>query len=153
MLFQLLYLACNEEPVVVEEKRIEGTMLGDCTDGADNDADGWFDCDDDGCTNAPDCQETSEPSEEPSTEPSSENSSEPTTEPSQEPSSEASSEPSEEPSTEPSSENSSEPSNEIVDQDQDGFASDVDCDDSDPSTFPGSAGSLILKHRKHEGFR
>ena len=27
MLFQLLYLACNEEPVVVEEKRIEGTIL------------------------------------------------------------------------------------------------------------------------------
>ena len=81
MLFQLLYVACNEEPVVVEEKRIEGTIAGDCTDGADNDADGWFDCDD-GCTNAPDCQDH-EPSEEPSTEPSSENSSEPTTEPSQ----------------------------------------------------------------------
>jgi hypothetical protein len=36
--------------------RIEGTEPGDCTDGADNDADGAFDCDDTGCTGAPACR-------------------------------------------------------------------------------------------------
>jgi hypothetical protein len=35
--------------------RVEGTEAGDCTDGADNDADGVFDCDDPGCDGAPDC--------------------------------------------------------------------------------------------------
>jgi hypothetical protein len=38
-------------------ERIEGTEPGDCSDGADNDADGQFDCDDPGCSGAPDCEE------------------------------------------------------------------------------------------------
>ncbi|HCP46618.1 MAG TPA: hypothetical protein DIU15_11270, partial [Deltaproteobacteria bacterium] len=29
--------------------RIEGQRAGDCSDAADNDSDGLFDCDDDGC--------------------------------------------------------------------------------------------------------
>jgi hypothetical protein len=33
----------------------EGQEAGDCTDGADNDADGAFDCLDDGCASSPDC--------------------------------------------------------------------------------------------------
>lgn len=33
----------------------EGETAGDCADGADNDGDGSFDCDDDGCAGAPDC--------------------------------------------------------------------------------------------------
>ncbi|MFN0246831.1 MAG: hypothetical protein ACKV2T_07970 [Kofleriaceae bacterium] len=33
----------------------EGQTAGDCSDGADNDGDGAFDCDDMGCTNAPAC--------------------------------------------------------------------------------------------------
>lgn len=33
----------------------EGTFAGDCTDGADNDDDGLFDCDDDGCAGSPAC--------------------------------------------------------------------------------------------------
>ncbi len=37
--------------------RGEGTEPGDCTDGADNDRDGLFDCDDDGCAGSPDCEE------------------------------------------------------------------------------------------------
>ena len=35
--------------------RVEGTEPGDCEDGADNDADGFFDCDDSGCAAAPLC--------------------------------------------------------------------------------------------------
>lgn len=35
--------------------RVEGTKAGDCADGADNDADGLFDCLDPGCGGAPDC--------------------------------------------------------------------------------------------------
>ena len=39
--------------------REEGTVGGDCRDGADNDRDGLFDCDDPGCADSPDCDETS----------------------------------------------------------------------------------------------
>lgn len=42
----LLLLACGAQ---------EGTGVGDCTDAADNDGDGLFDCADDGCLGAPDC--------------------------------------------------------------------------------------------------
>ena len=45
--------ACSDQ-----DERIEGTQPGDCTDGADNDADGKFDCKDDGCSGAPDCEES-----------------------------------------------------------------------------------------------
>ena len=38
------------------EQRVEGTQPGDCSDGADNDADGAFDCKDDGCKGAPVCE-------------------------------------------------------------------------------------------------
>ena len=37
------------------DARMEGTEPGDCTDGADNDGDTFFDCNDDGCAGAPDC--------------------------------------------------------------------------------------------------
>ncbi len=33
----------------------EGEVAGDCTDRADNDGDGAFDCDDSGCAGSPDC--------------------------------------------------------------------------------------------------
>ena len=36
----------------------EGSVVGDCIDRADNDADGAFDCDDDGCAASPDCTDT-----------------------------------------------------------------------------------------------
>ena len=48
-----LLVACGEKA----EKRMEGTEVGDCTDRADNDGDGLFDCDDDGCAGAPDCMD------------------------------------------------------------------------------------------------
>jgi hypothetical protein len=39
-----------------KEDAAEGTAAGDCRDGADNDADALFDCDDDGCAASPDCE-------------------------------------------------------------------------------------------------
>jgi len=45
-----------KEEADAEAPRVEGTEAGDCTDGADNDADGLFDCDDDSCSGSPDCQ-------------------------------------------------------------------------------------------------
>ena len=42
------------------ERRSEGTDAGDCTDAADNDGDGLFDCDDEGCAASPDCTNTTE---------------------------------------------------------------------------------------------
>jgi hypothetical protein len=37
--------------------RVEGQNPGECSDGADNDADGLYDCDDPDCAGAPDCPE------------------------------------------------------------------------------------------------
>ena len=48
--------ACSDASTDTEI-RIEGQQAGDCTDRADNDADGAFDCDDSGCANSPDCQD------------------------------------------------------------------------------------------------
>jgi len=49
----LLLAACGGKE---EDAADEGTAAGDCRDGADNDADGLFDCDDDGCAASPDCE-------------------------------------------------------------------------------------------------
>jgi hypothetical protein len=40
------------------DSRYEGGEPGDCSDGADNDADGSYDCQDEGCMAAPDCIDT-----------------------------------------------------------------------------------------------
>ena len=45
-----------------DEDRQEGTEAGDCDDDADNDGDGLFDCDDEGCEGSDVCE--SEPSDE-----------------------------------------------------------------------------------------
>ncbi len=88
----------GDEPTVGDsgaaqsDAEYEGDEAGECSDGADNDRDGDFDCDDEGCEGSPDC--TDEPSSEPGNEPSND--------PSSEPASEASSEPSSDPSSEPS---------------------------------------------------
>ncbi|WP_152629831.1 hypothetical protein [Haliangium ochraceum] len=42
-------LACGED------QRFEGDASGECSDGADNDGDGLFDCSDDGCIASPQC--------------------------------------------------------------------------------------------------
>lgn len=52
LLGPLAMAGCVFAPI---ESRFEGESAGDCTDGADNDVDGAFDCDDDGCAGAPDC--------------------------------------------------------------------------------------------------
>lgn len=40
-----------------EEERTEGQFPGECADGADNDSDGAYDCDDSDCEGSPDCVE------------------------------------------------------------------------------------------------
>ena len=45
-------------------QRIEGQQAGDCSDRADNDMDGLFDCDDEGCTNGPSCDDDSSPGDD-----------------------------------------------------------------------------------------
>lgn len=47
-LLMIFILSCSA-------KRTEGTLAGDCSDGADNDQDGLFDCDDDSCIGSSDC--------------------------------------------------------------------------------------------------
>ncbi len=41
----------------IGNKDIEGDEAGECSDGADNDQNGLFDCDDEGCFGSPDCEE------------------------------------------------------------------------------------------------
>ena len=50
--FWSLFLACGDGEKTDD---YEGDAAGECTDGADNDRDGTFDCDDDGCSGSPDC--------------------------------------------------------------------------------------------------
>lgn len=57
MLLYLLF-ACGdkvEEGEEISSTEYEGDEAGECSDGADNDQDGLFDCDDDGCAGSPDC--------------------------------------------------------------------------------------------------
>jgi len=89
MWFALL-LACGDK--FDNPESYEGDDAGECTDGADNDLDGLFDCNDEGCAGSPDCEGSGEPSNEPSGEPANEPSGEPSTEPSNEPSGEPSTE-------------------------------------------------------------
>lgn len=51
MLF-LLFISCSSV------ERVEGTEVGDCSDGTDNDMDESFDCDDSSCKGSTDCEET-----------------------------------------------------------------------------------------------
>ncbi len=52
-----LTTGCFGEPEVEE---FEGDAPGECSDDADNDQDGLFDCDDDDCEGSDDCDETSD---------------------------------------------------------------------------------------------
>ena len=56
-LFMICILSCSAE-------RTEGTVAGDCSDGADNDQDGLFDCNDDSCTGSSDCSLTEDEEED-----------------------------------------------------------------------------------------
>ena len=58
MMLIALVLACGTEEkdtsdVSNELEEYEGDAAGECSDGADNDRDGKFDCDDEGCEGSP----------------------------------------------------------------------------------------------------
>lgn len=55
MLLLALSFACLVEPDAASEH--EGDDVSECSDGADNDADGDFDCSDSECAGSPDCEE------------------------------------------------------------------------------------------------
>ena len=89
----LIYVSC------AEKSRVEGTEAGDCSDDADNDADGLFDCNDDGCKGSQACSENTDSGDHESTdnEPTAEPENEPENEPDVEPSNEADNQPDNEP--------------------------------------------------------
>jgi hypothetical protein len=47
---------CMPSTATPVEVEVEGDDAGECSDGADNDLDGYFDCDDNGCWGSPDCE-------------------------------------------------------------------------------------------------
>ncbi len=49
--FALLLPGCFDQ----EPEEFEGDEAGECSDGADNDQDGLFDCDDEDCEGSEDC--------------------------------------------------------------------------------------------------
>ena len=49
----LILSSCGNK---TEAPLIEGMNPGECSDRADNDSDGWFDCEDSDCEGAPDCE-------------------------------------------------------------------------------------------------
>ena len=55
-MFRIALLVALTGLVVGCSKDVEGDDPGECTDGADNDRDGSFDCDDTDCAGAPACQ-------------------------------------------------------------------------------------------------
>jgi len=56
-LLALVFLSVSCQDITVRESpELEGDEPGECDDGADNDADGLFDCADDDCAGAPVCQ-------------------------------------------------------------------------------------------------
>lgn len=68
LLLALLLTACGGDITVIEQgddddsapAPYEGDDPGECSDGADNDQDGDFDCDDADCSGAPECAEGGE---------------------------------------------------------------------------------------------
>jgi len=52
------FVACGEEEEKVTRTEPEGANPGECTDGADNDFDGDYDCNDSDCAGSPDCLES-----------------------------------------------------------------------------------------------
>ena len=56
-------MACSGGGATSVSRGAEGTVPADCTDGADNDGDGLFDCDDPGCAGAPACAATTSPAD------------------------------------------------------------------------------------------
>ena len=57
----LLVTACSNDIPDPEPDNWEGRNPGECTDGADNDGDGDFDCDDSDCAGSPDCAQRFQP--------------------------------------------------------------------------------------------
>jgi hypothetical protein len=59
----LLASACTETRRAAG--RVEGMNPGECSDGADNDGDGFFDCNDSDCARAPNCTDGAVPDSSP----------------------------------------------------------------------------------------
>ena len=58
LLFSACTLSRGDDDDATAPALYEGDEPGECTDGADNDQDGLFDCNDEGCQGSPDCDGT-----------------------------------------------------------------------------------------------
>ncbi len=106
----------DDEPEVTTSADFEGDTAGECADGADNDRDGLYDCNDPDCLNSPDCQEDPIPSD--------------TGDLVEDTGAEV----------EPDPDTGSPPDEVVTDADGDGYAvEDGDCDDRNPAINPAAS--------------
>lgn len=59
----VLFLGCTPNPADSAVVDYEGDVSGECSDGADNDRDGAYDCDDADCAGSPDCDTGAAPTD------------------------------------------------------------------------------------------
>lgn len=106
----------DDEPEVTTPADYEGDAAGECADGADNDRDGLYDCNDPDCLNSPDCQEDPIPSDTGDLVEDTGG------------------------GIEPDPDTGSPPDEVVVDADGDGYAvEDGDCDDRNPAINPAAS--------------
>ena len=111
-------MACN--PVdKLDEGQPEGTQAGDCTDGADNDGDGFFDCDDSGCAGSPVCRDADADADADSD-------------------ADADADADSDADADADSDADADGGPVEVDEDGDGYDTSIDCDDSDRSVNPAA---------------
>lgn len=157
--FSFLFFACAVgDPT--ESDRIEGTEPGDCTDAADNDADGTFDCNDEGCSGSPDCVEDSgsdtsagETGENDTAHDTANDSASDTADDTGDDSAtdtagdtaddtatDSAGDTADDTTTDSAGDDTANDTGEPpIDDDADGFAAELDCDDLDPTVYPGAA--------------
>ena len=102
--------ACGGGPPEKEEIW-EGANAGECSDGADNDQDGYFDCDDAGCFGSPDCDVEADTDTDTDTDAD----------------------------ADADADTDTDADTDLTDEDGDGVSvEDGDCDDSDGQVYPGA---------------
>lgn len=133
-----LLTACSPVPAA------EGTQPGDCTDRADNDGDGEFDCRDDGCAPSPDCTDEADADTDSDADSDSDSDSDSDTDADSDTDSDADADSDADSDSDADGDTDSDTDTGAdADADADGVtAADGDCNDADASVHPGAADTV-----------